>query len=116
MDVKDWPRSVISSEALADWLEQQHDSWWMVDGDPTLTGRVDFPCPSDELADAIRQEKRALHVANRDANPGAEDYALKGQDLDHLADTENPHRHRTFLFRWDGDTIDWLLSEDEPIT
>src|SRR5438128_650141 len=60
MSVREKPHYTISSAALAQWIDNQPDKWWMVDGDPYLTGRVDFPCPSDELVEALRKRPKKL--------------------------------------------------------
>ena len=67
---------ILSSE-LAKWLEERApDSWWNVDGDPLLTGRLSIPCPTDELAAELRKINRPMLVAAKD-DPGA-----KGQTID----------------------------------
>ena len=54
MSLKDKPHYTLPASALADWIESKADKWWSVDGDPRLMSVLDFPCPSDELAPAIR--------------------------------------------------------------
>ena len=57
------PHYEIHSTELAAWLEKQgKDRWWNVDGDPLLTGRLEFPCPADELAEELRRLNRPLLV------------------------------------------------------
>ena len=56
------PYYTIKSEELANWLDDQPESWWIVDGDPVLTSHVDFPCPSEELSAELRSTKVAPDV------------------------------------------------------
>ena len=67
----------IASSELAKWLEEHApDSWWNIDGDPLLTGRLYIPCPTDELALELRTLNRPLLVLAKD-DPDA-----KGQIID----------------------------------
>ncbi len=106
---------VIPSRKLAEWLDSQPDTWWSVDGDPLLTSEVDFPCPSDELAEALRKHENDITVfTNRKTQPsgGADLHSL---DLDELTDTENPRKEKNILAAWRGSEIEWLLSEDKEM-
>jgi hypothetical protein len=58
MSVLEQPYYVIKPTELAEWLDQEPETWWIVDGDPRLTGQVDFPCPSEELSEALRRYKK----------------------------------------------------------
>ena len=55
MSLRDKPHYKLPADTIADWIERQPEKWWSVDGDPLLGSVVDFPCPSDELAPAIRR-------------------------------------------------------------
>src|SRR5690349_18756618 len=53
------PHYRVDSAVLADWLKQRAPStWWTVDGDPVLTEAMNFPCPSDDLAEHLRMLKK----------------------------------------------------------
>ena len=104
---------VISSQELARWLESQPGTWWFVGGDDLLISKVNFPCPSDELAEALRRIGGNL-VISTDKTVGIED----GRQIDStvlplLADTENRYKNRDFLARWQGSDKEWLLTEDK---
>src|SRR6266436_4878939 len=76
--IKAGPHYELASSELAMWLENQGaKSWWSVDGDPLLTGRLSFPCPAEELAAELRDIGRTLLVQ---AQPG--DSEAKGQSID----------------------------------
>lgn len=106
---------VISPRELADWLDGQPDSWWWVDGDPVLTSEVDFPCPYDELSEALRKHKNEIHLYPRPDRPLREDPGANRGDLDDLMDLENPRGEKMILARWKGSDIDWLLIEDKKM-
>ncbi len=69
MSVKDQPHYKLAANVLADWLDAQPEKWWSVDGDPLLMSIVDFPCPSDELAAAIRHEGKGLLLQDKNLTP-----------------------------------------------
>ncbi len=105
----------IPSRKLAEWLDGQPGSWWNVDGDPLLTSEVDFPCPNEELAEALRRHNNDITIfASKSAksNVGAD---MDSLDLDDLTDTEDPRQEKTFLAAWKGSDIKWLLSEDKEM-
>jgi hypothetical protein len=110
--VKSYPHYSISPEELAMWLETQPDCWWFVDGDPVLTGQVDFPCPSDELAEALRGIGKGLLMIDRTPDSQADGERIAPDELDTLADRDNQLRERTFLCCWEDADVDWLLIED----
>ena len=62
MSVLERPHYVIQPTDLAEWLDQEPETWWMVYFDPRLTGKVDFPCPSEELSDALRAYHKDIFV------------------------------------------------------
>jgi len=103
----------VSSYRLADWLDGQPGSWWYVDGDPLLTSEVDFPCPNEELSQALRRHKSTILVFPRFPAESKVGRAPEPPDLDELADTENPRKEKKILAAWNGSDIEWLLSEDK---
>jgi hypothetical protein len=115
MSVKEKPHYTLSAASLAGWIESQPETWWSVDGDPLLTGTVDFPCPSDELAPAIRKEGKDLLLYDRTPASRAHGEPIAGEKLDGLADRNNRRRARIFLLNWIDSDIDWLLVEDEAM-
>ncbi|MFO0965135.1 MAG: hypothetical protein U0793_06060 [Gemmataceae bacterium] len=120
--IQSGPHYEIPAAEFAKWLEQQApDSWWNVDGDPLLTGRLSIPCPSDELAAELRDVNRPLLVeAKGDAN-------ARGQTIDaskigslarfagNLQAAGRPQpwvNDRFFDLCWKGSANEWLLIED----
>jgi hypothetical protein len=124
--IRSGPHYEISSAALATWLEQQGpERWWNVDGDPLLTGRLTFPCPTDELAGELQKINRPLLVqAHKD------DTLATGQPIgaDKLKDVvvsvaESIPRlgpgpmppwgsDRLLYLCWKSSPYEWLLTED----
>ena len=78
MSLKDKPHYTLPATILASWIEKQPDRWWSVDGDPRLTAVVDFPCPSDELAPAIRRIGKDLLLYDKTAASKAHGEVLGG--------------------------------------
>lgn len=106
------PYYTIKAENLANWLDDQPDSWWIVDGDPVLTSHVDFPCPSEELSAELRRVNKPLRMFDPREGSKAQGEAVPIEQLDDMADTDNNSQARTYLLCWDGDDIQWLLAED----
>ena len=105
------PYYTIKSEDLAKWLDDQPESWWIVDGDPVLTSHVDFPCPVEELSAELRRVRKPLRMFDPRNNSTAHGDAAPLEQLDDIADTDNNSQARTYLLSWDGYDIQWLLSE-----
>jgi hypothetical protein len=114
MSVHERPHYVIKPAELAKWLDQEPDTWWMVDGDPRLTGDVIFPSPSREFTDILRRYKKDLYlypIEPSSTTPQPAGRTIKRQSLDELADWDNPDKARTFLFSWSDREDMWLLTE-----
>lgn len=121
-DVPNWPHYELPSTELAAWVDQQPDMWWMVDGDPLLTGRLSFPCPSDELAADLRELNRPLLI--RAKSPDATGQPVGRDKIDSLASQfyENIHTDGREHPPWASDRLldlwwkdrpgGWLLAED----
>jgi hypothetical protein len=107
----DLPYYTIKAERLADWLDGQPDSWWIVDGDPVLTSQVDFPCPSEELSAELRGVSKSLRLFDPRKDSKAHGEVIRVEQLGDIADTNNNSHARTYLLSWDGDDIQWLLAE-----
>jgi len=105
----------LTTSELAQWLDQQGDDcWWSIDGDPLLTGLVSLPCPSGELAEALRQIRIPLLLQDKDNNSQAAGQSVLAEDLDRLAVTDN-QGNRSFLLGWahaPASDLGWLLVED----
>ena len=99
MAVKEKPYYRVQAVNLADWLESQPESWWDVDGDPLLTSHLDFPCPSDELAPAIRGIRHNLFVRNKNAASNARGEIVGIDRLDELIDVRNRHHRKRSVYR-----------------
>jgi hypothetical protein len=122
--IQSGPHYEIPSTELADWLEQQGaDHWWMVDGDPLLTGRIPFPCPGDELSAELRKLNRSLLVQAPKGDTAAHGQPIDVAKLDSLASDyrgnplsarSSPERinDRFFYLCWKGSPYEWLLAED----
>lgn len=113
MAVMQRPYYTLSANALAEWIESQPQMWWVVDGDPLLTSQVDFPCPSDELAPAIREIGKKLFVQDKDLQSRATGEEVGSKQLDSLADISNRHRQKALSLSWSDSDIEWLLIEDK---
>jgi hypothetical protein len=92
-----------------------------VDGDPLLTGRLNFPCPADELAEELDRIDRPLLVAAKDAH--AQGNQILASQLDELAvqrigfsDRGHVDQDRFFLLCWMGKDEEWALIEDLETT
>lgn len=112
MSVRAKPRLTVSAASLAEWIERQPRRWWVVDGDPLLMSLVDFPCPSDELAPAIRNIGKLLLIQGKTPNSG-EGGEVGVDKLDELCDTGDRHQQKTLLLSWEDSDVDWLLVEDK---
>jgi len=102
---------------LADWLEQQgSESWWSVDGDPTLEQSVNFPCDSDTLADDLRARKELLLVGVPEDAAWSGDAISSAEDLDAAVQTDE-HGNRVLELRWSQQSYAqrWILCEDKGI-
>jgi hypothetical protein len=104
---------VISSQELARWLDSQPETWWCVGGDDLLISKVNFPCPSGELAEALREIGHNVVISTDKAVEIEDGRQIDSIVLPLLADTENRYRNRDFLARWQGSDKDWLLTEDK---
>ena len=104
---------VISSEELARWLESQPGAWWLVDGDPLLTSRIGFPCPSGELAEELRRIGKNIIIYTGKSVGVHDGPQIDSFVLPRLADTDNRYHEQNFLARWQSSDIEWLLSEDK---
>jgi hypothetical protein len=115
MSVKERPHYTLPAAALAGWIASQPERWWSVDGDPRLTSMVDFPCPSDELAPAIRKVGKDLLVLDKNGSSAARGDVIGSERLEELADIKNRRHQKTFLLSWADSDVDWLLMEDEAL-
>lgn len=106
------PHYVVQAYNLAAWIEDQGDeTWWRVDGDPLLMGRLESPCPPEEIAEELRRINRPLLVSDPgEAGAGEE---VISQELSRLVDSEELGVPALYLSWRDGST-DWLLIQDEP--
>ncbi len=111
-EILELPYYTIDAEALAQWLDDQPELWWNVDGDPLLTSHIDFSCPSEELSAELRRIGKPLRMFDSREGSKAHGEAVPVEQLNDLADTQNNSHARTYLLCWEGDDIQWLLSED----
>jgi hypothetical protein len=114
MTVREKLHQTVSASTLADWIDRQPQAWWFVDGDPELTAIVDFPCPSDELALAIRRIGRNLFVQDRTSFQGGSEI-VDPDKLNEFCNTEHNSGKKTLLLSWEKSDVDWLLIEDKGL-
>jgi hypothetical protein len=115
MSLKSKPHYTLPAAALAQWIESQPDRWWSVDGDPLLTSVVDFPCPGDELAPAIRRVGKDLLVWDKNPTSRARGERIGADRLAELADTSTRRHRMIFRLSWSDSDVEWLLLEDEAM-
>ena len=109
------PHYIISSAELAEWIEGQKDLWWYVDGDHLLMSKLDFSCPSEELAAELKKHKSNLMVFDGSEASTANGETIDACKFETLANTDNNYGARDFLMSWvnkDGKVVQWLLAED----
>jgi len=130
MSIQSEPHFEVPSTELAEWIEKQGTNiWWSVDGDPFLTERVMFPCPGDELADALRRFNRSLLIIDPKKRQTAQGQIIRAAELDSVVylmgsnvqynyDGEKPlwMDDRVFCCRWKDAKEEWLLMEDRQTT
>src|SRR5947207_9170352 len=111
MSLREEPHYMIASSELADWLERQGaDCWWNVDGDPLLTGRLTFPCPTDELAAELRRIDRPLLLQAKKGDSQADGRRIERARLDGLVSRfyENVHTNGREYPPWANDRFFYL--------
>ncbi len=69
MNAHQRPHYIIKPAEIADWLDREPGTWWIVHGDPRLGGKVDFPCPSCELSGALRGYSKDIFIYTLPAGP-----------------------------------------------
>jgi len=112
-DVTQYPHFIIETSVLAKWIESQKEAWWNVDGDANLMSRLNFPCPSEELAKELGQRKVTILALDVRKNSDADGEKISGEQFAVLANTDNNSGSRTFLLSWsDAPNTQWLLLED----
>ena len=112
MAIQDEPHYELPARELSAWLDRQgQGSWWSVDGDPLLMGRVSFPCAAEDLAKAVRLIGQPLLVLDKDR--GGDGRLIAAADLDRLAEVEESG-DRVFALCWKhrAPRPEWLLVED----
>jgi hypothetical protein len=128
--IRGGPHRRIESTALAAWLEDQGaDSWWSVDGDPLLTGRLTFSCPAPRLAEELRKINRPLLIQAKDDDGASVSKSIRKEEVDELVgrigtefgSTAAEERKawsddRVLYLCWEDDLDEWLLVEDGETT
>jgi hypothetical protein len=104
----------ISAAELAKWLGEHAMQWWTADGEAHLMETLSFPCPGNELADAISKLGDQQAEIMQDRQTPVEIAEISASDFESYANTENRNDARNFLLRWQGAKRLWLLSEDVP--
>ena len=113
METQQAPRYPISTEQLADWVDEQGDAcYWSVDGERLLSGRLSVPCPGDELAAELRKVSKPLWVLDPREAPQPLATGKGVSPLDDLVE-EKELDTRVLLLSWEESGKVWLLIEDE---
>jgi hypothetical protein len=111
--IDELPVYTIEAADLADWLHDQPETWWTVDGDPLLMSVLDLPCPSDELIAALRKHPGNLQVRNLGDHQGAPGRHISSNRLGELAGHDAHSGDRLFAMQWENQTEPWLLVEEK---
>ncbi len=108
------PYFSLSALELANWIDNQtEECWWSVDGDSLLTGRLDFPCPGDELSAELRRIDKPLLLLDKNQSFDTEGQEKRAGQLDELVSKEEDGS-RVLQFCWKHAAVqDWILVEDE---
>ncbi|HVA46508.1 MAG TPA: hypothetical protein VNH11_09050 [Pirellulales bacterium] len=122
--IEDGPHYEIHSMELAKWLDEKAaETWWNVDGDPLLTGRMPFPAPADELAAELRKIDRFLIAEASPADSEARGQLIRADEVEPRLIRSVGDLYRSKLppdlsndkylsLRWKGANHEWLLVED----
>jgi hypothetical protein len=76
---------------------------------------LDLPCPSDELAPAIRKVGKDLLLYDKTTGSRAHGEVVPVDKLNELADVNNRSHDRTYLLTWADSDVEWLLVDDKPL-
>jgi hypothetical protein len=96
---------------LAAWLRARGtESWWTVDGDPDLTGAVDFPCTHEELAAEL--ELRGIQPLVLHGPETGLDAPIGTEEIDRVVSTDRGG-NRVLQLSWADSGNVWLLIEDK---
>ena len=128
MSILDEPHYEIPAAELAAWIEEHGaETYWGVDGDYRLSGRMFLPVPGDEFAADLRRINLPLLVLDPQKNPEVRGQVIGRNDLDALVRREGdgitfPEERpiwaddRYFEMRWKDKDWDFILSEDLDAT
>jgi hypothetical protein len=115
VSVKSQPHYTVPAAELARWIESQPDKWWSVDGDTHLMSVLDFPCPGDELAPALRRVGKDLVIYDKAPASASRGERIGADRLTALAETGPRKRRMIFRLSWCDSEVQWLLLEDEAM-
>ena len=114
VNVDEQPHYKIEAYNLASWIEDTAaDSWWTSDGDVSLGSTVSFPCPSDELATALRRINRPLLLIDPSESPDADGQEITPNDLARIVGADE-WGNRLLRLCWEGQHSPWEIIEEEP--
>jgi hypothetical protein len=106
----------VQAQMLAEWLSRNaSDKLWSVDGDDRLASSLDFPCPTDELAEVLRSMNMIIQVQ---APSMIDKLTLSNLDRAIFRIPASPEATEatlmSFNLYWEDQTQDdsWILSED----
>lgn len=115
MNLRNKPHYTVSAKALADWIEEQPNRWWSVDGDPLLSSILDFPCPGDEIAPAIRKIGKSVLILAKDPHSRTRGELIQGGQLDEFSALSDKGKPKILHLSWADADAEWLLLEDKAM-
>ncbi len=97
-----------SAAALGAWLRANGgESWWSIDGDPDLTGKMSFPSSTEDLAAALEERGDAVLLLSASSTLRAP----VGPAEVEKAVMKDTAGNRVLQLSWPGGEA-WLLIED----
>jgi hypothetical protein len=115
------PYYQVSAQDLASWLvKNAQDASWSVDGDNLLTSRLDFPCPTEELAKELERIGGEMFVRAPANETGGIGETIGQDRLDAIVrheratQSDDAPTSRALYLRWDDQDVseEWVLIED----
>lgn len=105
----------ISSQAVASWLCGNHpDTLWSVDGEDRLSGHLDFPCSTEDLASTLRSINQTLKVQTPESICQLDESNLAEAIINIPASPGGSDGFVSFILFWEDQKSEdaWVLSQD----
>ena len=109
--------SPISSQDFANWLRRNvPDKLWSVDGEETLSAKLDFPCSTEDLATTLHDINQVLQIQVPDSDEGLSERTMDKAILRFPVSPGDSDQFISFSLYWEdqGPEDAWVLSEDLP--